>query len=188
MSNNLHTQHLEETVARLEAEAQALREEVERGNRITIAMALDIAAVGEALGIQGEEQEGGTGEFIDLIRELQEQVAALRARVAPAYTTQPGESLMGIALRQLKDEDRWPEIRDLNADRFADMGPHDYYPPGTVLNMPGRGDDKAATWADIHYCLDAELREWTGDHRKAVERALTDAAGRIRTLFESSKA
>lgn len=67
--------------ARLEAEAQALREEVARGNRITISMALDIAAVGEVLGIPGEQQEGGTGEFIDLIRELQEEVAALRARV-----------------------------------------------------------------------------------------------------------
>ncbi|MBN0551735.1 hypothetical protein JTM19_29880 [Pseudomonas aeruginosa] len=67
--------------AKLEAEAQALREEVERGNRITVAMALDISAVGEALGIPGEEQEGGTGEFIDLIRELQKEVAALRARV-----------------------------------------------------------------------------------------------------------
>ncbi len=59
-------------------EAQALREEVERGNRITVAMALDISAVGEALGIPGEEQEGGTGEFIDLIRELQKEVEALR--------------------------------------------------------------------------------------------------------------
>ncbi len=66
----------------LAAEAQALREEVERGNRITVAMALDISAVGEALGIPGEEQEGGTGEFIDLIRELQKEVEALRARVA----------------------------------------------------------------------------------------------------------
>ncbi len=65
----------------LAAEAQALREEVERGNRITVAMALDISAVGEALGIPGEEQEGGTGEFIDLIRELQKDVAELRARV-----------------------------------------------------------------------------------------------------------
>ncbi|RUJ65337.1 hypothetical protein [Pseudomonas aeruginosa] len=64
----------------LAAEAQALREEVERGNRITVAMALDISAVGEALGIPGEEQEGGTGEFIDLIRELQKEVEALRAR------------------------------------------------------------------------------------------------------------
>ncbi|RTW54544.1 hypothetical protein [Pseudomonas aeruginosa] len=69
-------------IERLEAEAQALREEVERGNRITVAMALDISAVGEALGIPGEEQEGGTGEFIDLIRELQKEVEALRARVA----------------------------------------------------------------------------------------------------------
>ncbi|HEJ5247965.1 TPA: hypothetical protein SL796_002283 [Pseudomonas aeruginosa] len=66
--------------AKLEAEAQALREEVERSNRITVAMALDISAVGEALGIPGEEQEGGTGEFIDLIRELQKEVEALRAR------------------------------------------------------------------------------------------------------------
>lgn len=64
----------------LAAEAQALREEVERSNRITVAMALDISAVGEALGIPGEEQEGGTGEFIDLIRELQKEVEALRAR------------------------------------------------------------------------------------------------------------
>ncbi|HCL3296227.1 TPA: hypothetical protein N1999_002142 [Pseudomonas aeruginosa] len=66
--------------AKLAAEAQALREEVERGNRITVAMALDISAVGVALGIPGEEQEGGTGEFIDLIRELQKEVEALRAR------------------------------------------------------------------------------------------------------------
>ncbi|HHK5306234.1 TPA: hypothetical protein ACQT2P_006472 [Pseudomonas aeruginosa] len=65
----------------LAAEAQALREEVERCNRITVAMALDISAVGEALGIPGEEQEGGTGEFIDLIRELQKEVESLRARV-----------------------------------------------------------------------------------------------------------
>ncbi|WP_425327639.1 LysM peptidoglycan-binding domain-containing protein [Pseudomonas nitroreducens] len=120
---------------------------------------------------------------------LREEVAALRARgMVPAYITQPGESVMGIALRQLKDEDRWPEIRDLNADRFADMGPHDYYPPGTVLNMPHRTGDKAVTWPDIRDCLDSELREWTGDHRKAVERALTDANGRIRVLFESAKA
>lgn len=52
------------------------------------------------------------------------------------YETLPGESLMGIALRQLKDESRWTEIRDLNADRFPDMGPHDYYPLGTALLLP----------------------------------------------------
>lgn len=83
---------LREEKGRLEAEAQALREEVERGNRIAIAMALDIAAVGEVLGIPGEEQEGGTGEFIDLIRELQEQAAALRARVVVVPERMPRSS------------------------------------------------------------------------------------------------
>ncbi|MGC3581309.1 hypothetical protein ACPTKM_28420 [Pseudomonas aeruginosa] len=62
-------------------EAQALREEVARGNRITLAMALDIAAVGVALGIPGEQQEGGTGEFIEAIQNLQKELEALRARV-----------------------------------------------------------------------------------------------------------
>ncbi len=65
----------------LAAEAQALREEVARGNRIALAMALDIAAVGVALGIPGEQQEGGTGEFIEAIQSLQKELAALRARV-----------------------------------------------------------------------------------------------------------
>ncbi|HDY5291777.1 TPA: hypothetical protein RQ679_003208 [Pseudomonas aeruginosa] len=65
----------------LAAEAKALREEVARGNRITLAMALDIAAVGVALGIPGEQQEGGTGEFIEAIQNLQKELEALRARV-----------------------------------------------------------------------------------------------------------
>lgn len=61
---------------------------------------------------------------------------------ADRYWTQPGESLMGIALRQLKDESRWTEIRDLNAASFPDMGPHDYYPVGTALHMPPTGTSK----------------------------------------------
>lgn len=71
----------EEHDAKLAAEAQALREEVARGNRIALAMALDIAAVGVALGIPGEQQEGGTGEFIEAIQSLQKELEALRARV-----------------------------------------------------------------------------------------------------------
>lgn len=58
---------------------------------------------------------------------------------APAYgsyTTQPAEAVAGIALRQLGDESRWVQIRDLNAHAFPDIGPHDYYPVGTVLRMP----------------------------------------------------
>lgn len=75
--------------------------------------------------------------------ELAWQSWQARAALAPAavvpeyqcYTTQPGESLGGIALRQLKDESRWIEIRDLNAHEFPDMWPHDYYPVGTVIRI-----------------------------------------------------
>ncbi|EKJ7123428.1 TPA: hypothetical protein ACGW3Z_004662 [Pseudomonas aeruginosa] len=57
-----------------EAESRALREEVARGNRIICAMALDLAAVGEALGIPAEQQEGGAGEIIEAIQALQEEL------------------------------------------------------------------------------------------------------------------
>jgi hypothetical protein len=53
-----------------------------------------------------------------------------------AYTTQPAESLAGMAARQLKDEGRWIEIRDANALEFPDMAPHDYYPVGSVIRIP----------------------------------------------------
>lgn len=93
----------------LAAEAQALREEVERGNRITVAMALDISAVGEALGIPGEEQVGGTGEFIDLIRELQKEVEALRARVVvvpDGYALVPVEPTREMFIAINKENDK----------------------------------------------------------------------------------
>lgn len=98
----------EEHDAKLRAEAQALREEVERGNRITVAMALDISAVGEALGIPGEEQEGGTGEFIDLIRELQKEVAALRARVVVV----PERKLLNAGVPGLNRNSGWNACLD----------------------------------------------------------------------------
>jgi hypothetical protein len=52
------------------------------------------------------------------------------------YWTKPAESLMGIALRELGDESRWTEIRDLNAASFPNMRSCDYYPVGTALKMP----------------------------------------------------
>lgn len=54
------------------------------------------------------------------------------------YKTQPGDSVAGIALRQLKDESRWKEIADLNSERHPDMLPPDYYPVGTTLILPER--------------------------------------------------
>ena len=66
----------------------------------------------------------------DQHEDLQEAAPARR------YKTQPGESAMGIALRQLGNESRWQEIIDLNSERFPEQGPHDYYPIGTDLTMP----------------------------------------------------
>lgn len=54
------------------------------------------------------------------------------------YVTNAGESLKGIAARNLKDARRWLEIRDINAATFPEMGPHDYYPVGAKIKLPGR--------------------------------------------------
>ncbi|WP_193554900.1 hypothetical protein [Pseudomonas aeruginosa] len=67
----------------LATEAQALREEVTRGNRIIRAMALDLAAVGEVLGIPAEQQEGGAGEFIEAIQALQEELGGAAGQGEP---------------------------------------------------------------------------------------------------------
>lgn len=56
---------------------------------------------------------------------------------ATKYTTQPGESVMGIAMRQLGDRTRWVEILELNA-RFEDLGPHEYFPVNTEINLPSK--------------------------------------------------
>lgn len=54
------------------------------------------------------------------------------------YTTQPGESVAGIALRELGTDERWHEIAKLNEDRFPHMIHDEYYPVGTVLKMPAK--------------------------------------------------
>lgn len=68
-----------------------------------------------------------------------------------SYTTQPAESLAGIALRQLKDESRWVEIRDINAHAFPDMQSHSYYPAGTVIKLPAAapGKEVPQAWLDV---------------------------------------
>lgn len=52
------------------------------------------------------------------------------------YLTSPGESLAGIAARELGDARRWTEIRDYNAKAFPGMQHHDYYPVGTTIRLP----------------------------------------------------
>lgn len=58
----------------------ALREDIQRGNRIQIAMALDLSAIAEALGITTGEQQGGAAESIAGIRKLQVRLAELEQR------------------------------------------------------------------------------------------------------------
>ncbi|WP_213154507.1 hypothetical protein [Pseudomonas aeruginosa] len=92
----------------LRAEAQALREEVARGNRIAWAMALDIAAVGVALGIPGDQQEGGTGEFIESIQNLQKELESLRARVVVA----PERKVLNAGVPGLNRNSGWNACLD----------------------------------------------------------------------------
>lgn len=62
--------------------------------------------------------------------------AAPQASAEPAtYTTCPGESVMGIALRELGNEKAWRHILACNP-QFADLLPHEYFPVGTVLTLP----------------------------------------------------
>ncbi len=91
---------------------------------------------------------------LDFHRDLQDMQPGTKLYAAPvaqaqhsvpayvSYTTRPAESLAGIALRQLKDESRWVEIRDINAHVFPDMQSHSYYPAGTVIKLPAAAPGK----------------------------------------------
>lgn len=54
----------------LQVEVEALRKDKERNERMLLAACLDLGAIGEALGIPGEDQEGGACELIGAIQEL----------------------------------------------------------------------------------------------------------------------
>jgi hypothetical protein len=80
-----------------------------------------------------------TGDALDRLKSLLAAPEAPRQESAAhykMYTTQPAESLAGMAARQLDDSARWIEIRDANALEFPDMAPHDYYPVGSVIRIP----------------------------------------------------
>lgn len=85
-----------------------------------------------------------------------------------SYTTRPAESLAGIALRQLKEESRWVEIRDINAPAFPDMQSHSYYPAGTVIKLPAAAPGKSVpqAWLDVQVerRRQVEAEGWTPEH------------------------
>lgn len=88
-----------------------------------------------------------------------------------SYTTRPAESLAGIALRQLKDESRWVEIRDINAHAFPDMQSHSYYPAGTVIKLPAAAPGKKVpqAWLDVQAerLRQVEAEGWMPEHDDA---------------------
>lgn len=95
-------------------------------------------------GSDGADAESARS-VVAILRELLAVGPAQAQHSVPAYvsyTTQPAESLAGIALRQLKDESRWVEIRDINAHAFPDMRSHSYYPAGSVIKLPAAAPGK----------------------------------------------
>lgn len=115
--------------------------------RLRAALAGMLAIIDDSQGVAGYHLNGAIAEWDEFPEVAEAREALVMLTAAPAapvvqaeqygsYVTTPGESVAGIALRQLGDESRWIEIRDLNAQAFPDMGPHDYYPVGTKLVMP----------------------------------------------------
>ncbi|WP_185643534.1 hypothetical protein [Burkholderia sp. Bp8990] len=83
--------------------------------------------------------------------EIRKQLrAALWELAAPpveqprTHTTQPGESVAGIALRQCGNENEWQKIIALNPE-FSEHTACDYFPVGTVLTLPPRPIEQPAT-------------------------------------------
>ncbi|MNO23665.1 hypothetical protein D3C76_134700 [compost metagenome] len=108
------------------------------------------------------------------IRLLEEELEALRSRVV-------------VVPERLTNSDSISKmLRDLGRDGYV-AHHHAREIWNACLDELARLNGKTVSMADIRDCLDAELREWTGDHRKAVEVALTDAHERIHALLESTQ-
>ncbi|RTV09148.1 hypothetical protein DY981_22945 [Pseudomonas aeruginosa] len=133
--------------------------------------------VARALGLRPSQERGFAWSY--LLASIKSCVkasedAAQAQHSVPAYvsyTTRPAESLAGIALRQLKDESRWVEIRDINAHAFPDMQSHSYYPAGTVIKLPAAapGKEVPQAWLDVQAerRRQVEAEGWTPEHDDA---------------------
>ena len=93
--------------------------------------------------------------------QLIERIAASPVERPRTHTTQPGESVAGIALRQCGNEDQWRSIIALNPE-FSDHTACDYFPVGTVLTLPARPIEQ-------HEAASAgKVREIIADARGAI--------------------
>ncbi|WP_410921851.1 hypothetical protein [Pseudomonas aeruginosa] len=118
-----------------------------------------------------EQAEQRLADWDEMRKERDAALVAQAQHSVPAYvsyTTRPAESLAGIALRQLKDESRWVEIRDINAHAFPDMQSHSYYPAGTVIKLPAAAPGKSVpqAWLDVlaERRRQVEAEGWTPEH------------------------
>lgn len=75
------------------------------------------------------------GEFIERAQAVFDAAQAQSEPTLRTHTTQPGESVAGIALRQCGSEEKWQDILVCNP-KFADLRAPDYFPVGTVLTLP----------------------------------------------------
>lgn len=69
--------HLRDKVDRHRKLHNVMQAHTEHLNRVQIAMALDLCAIAEALGIAPEQQQGGSGESIQAIQQLKAKLAEL---------------------------------------------------------------------------------------------------------------
>lgn len=67
--------------------------------------------------------------------ELLERLAPPQATATRTHTTQAGESVAGIALRNLGNENEWRSILECNPE-WLHLSAPDYFPVGTVLTLP----------------------------------------------------
>lgn len=152
--------------------------------------------VARALGLRPNEERGFAWSYllasIKACVKASENTAQAQHSV-PAYvnyTTRPAESLAGIALRQLKDESRWVEIRDINAHAFPNMQSHSYYPAGTVIKLPAAAPGKSVpqAWLDVlaERRRQVEAEGWTPEHDDAHSHGQMARAAACYALAGSS--
>ncbi|PFH12910.1 hypothetical protein [Burkholderia sp. JKS000303] len=93
--------------------------------------------LGPATGRGSYIQKIGTDSMRRCAAAIRDLHAASPVERPRTHTTQPGESVAGIALRQCGNEDQWRSIIALNPE-FSDHTACDYFPVGTVLTLPPR--------------------------------------------------
>ena len=139
----------DERIAELEAVVRQRNGELTSTNRVMCSMVLEIVAVGEALGISGEDQDGGTAEFVEAIDQLRAELAAIKAQEPVAwmlknekgrieeilpympcasdmqpYWPEPFQLYAAPVAKQVVMPDHWEDALWLAMERAFELGKH----------------------------------------------------------------